>query len=112
MADEGSGRLRVGVGVALWALAFALSLVLAFATEPAGSGFTRGMSRIGTFFRWQFLAFALAIFVWLSGRGRTGLSKGLGALSRVPIYIQCLLGLIGVVVAALAVILRLSGVVD
>ncbi len=103
---ESRRQLKVPIGFALWLFAFGLSLAIALLAEPTGSGFTRGLNRVGTFFRWQFLAFALAIFVWLSGRelSRPGASASL--LSRIPIYLQCLLGLVGVGIVALAVIFR------
>lgn len=101
-----SGMARIWIGFALWTSAFGLSLFLALTSEPVGEGFTRGLNRIGTFFRWQFLSFALAIFVWLSGRSRTDLPPSLRVLVRAPIYLQCLLGLIGVLVVAAAIILK------
>jgi hypothetical protein len=104
--NESRRQLKVRIGFALWLLAFGLSLAIALVSEPTGSGFTRGLNRIGTFFRWQFLAFALAIFVWLAGRDPSQAGASAPLLSRIPIYLQCLLGLIGVGIVALAVILR------
>lgn len=103
-ATPGSRR-TVLLAFAGWAAAFALSLYLAAGTEPTGDGFTRGLNRIGTFFRWQFLAFALAIVTWISARGRADLSGGMRLMARAPITIQCLLGLLGVAVVLLALLL-------
>lgn len=104
--SEDRRRLKIWVGFAFWLLAFGLSLTLALASEPTGSGFTRGLNRVGTLFRWQFLAFALAIFVWISGRGAAESLGRLQVLSRVPIYIQCLLGLVAAAIVVLAVVFR------
>lgn len=100
------GMARLWIGLALWAGAFGLSLFLTSTSEPVGEGFTRALNRIGTFFRWQFLSFALAIFVWVSGRSRTDLPPSLRVLVRVPIYLQCLLGMIGVLVVAAAILFK------
>ncbi len=108
MAKEPNSRnsvLGVQVAFVLWMIAFGLSLFLAASTEPAGSGFTGGINRVGTFFRWQFLAFALAIITWTAARGRSDLSRALRLMARIPITIQCFLGLVGVVIVILAVVL-------
>ena len=94
------------VAFLLWVIAFGLSVFLAANTEATGSGFTAGLNRIGTFFRWQFLAFALAILTWRTGRGRSDLSTVNRLMVRVPITIQCLLGLAAVVVVILGVAFR------
>ncbi len=106
MADERSSRVGVQIAFVFWLIAFALSLALAANVEPTGTGFTRGMNRVGTFFRWQFLAFALAIITWMLARGRSDLSKAARFVVRVPIMIQCLLGFAGVVIVILALVLK------
>lgn len=106
MSEDRKRPGAIVLALALWAVAFALSLALAAGTEATGSGFTRGMNRIGTFFRWQFLAFALAIITWTMARGRSELSKTMILLARVPIAIQCLLGLAGVAIVILTIVLR------
>ena len=106
MANLRNPSLGVQIAFVLWMIAFGLSLVLAAGTEPVGTGFTRGLSRIGVFFRWQFLAFALAIITWRIARGSSDLSGGLRRMARVAITIQCLLGLLGVVIVILAVVLE------
>lgn len=94
------------VPVALWLLAFALSVVLMLTTEPAGDGFTRGLNRIGVFFRWQFLAFACAIFAFLATRRQENLSRGFAWLGRLPIYVQCVLGLLGALIVVAAIVFQ------
>ena len=106
MSDTGRERRVVLIPVALWLLAFALSIVLMLRTEPVGDGFTRGLNRVGVFFRWQFLAFACAIFAFLSTRRQENLSRGLALLGRVPIYVQCLLGLLGALVVLSAIVFK------
>lgn len=105
-AEAKGGFRALAIAGALWAAAFGLSVVLAVLEEPTGSSFVRGMNRVGTFFRWQFLAFALAIVVWTQTRGRSDLSPRIVWLGRLPIAIQCALGLVGVVVVILAIILK------
>lgn len=103
--ENKSPTAAVALAFGLWALAFGLSLYLAATTVPDGDGFTRGMNRIGTFFRWQFLAFALALVTWMTARGRPDLSRWQLLMARTPIAIQCLLGLAGVIVVVLALVL-------
>ncbi|MFQ5526304.1 MAG: hypothetical protein ACE5GX_08580 [Thermoanaerobaculia bacterium] len=98
--------VQLWLGLIVWLLAFGMSIVLAAISDPVGDGFTRGINRIGTFFRWQFLAFAAAIYVWLFGRGLADPPRHLQLTTRVPIYVQCLLGLVGVAVVAAAVIFK------
>lgn len=106
MGNERNPTLGVLAAFLFWLIAFALSLVLAAKVEPTGSGFTSSMNRVGTFFRWQFLAFALAIITWMIARGRSDLSSAIRLMARAPITIQCLLGFAGVVIVILAVVLR------
>ena len=106
MGSVRNSAFGVQVAFVLWIIAFGLSMVLAASAEPEGTGFTRGMNRIGTFFRWQFLAFAFAIVTWMTARSRSDLSPGLRLLARAPITIQCLLGVVGVVIVTLAVVFK------
>ncbi len=106
MTAERGSRLGVQVAFVLWMIAVGLSLVLSAGVEPMGSGFTGSMNRVGTFFRWQFLAFAMAIITWMLARGRSDLSKAVRMMARVPITIQCLLGFAGAVVVILALVFK------
>ncbi|MCP5036222.1 MAG: hypothetical protein GY945_01335 [Rhodobacteraceae bacterium] len=78
----------------LWAACILASFAITWGTEPAGSGFTRGMNRITTFFGWQFTAGLLGIFIWVIGR-RFDKGTGMRRLSWLPV------GLFGAEVAAL-----------
>lgn len=105
----GSARhpaLGVWIVSLLWLIAFGLSVVLALNTVPTGSGFTRGMNRVGTFFRWQFLAFAIAISNWMIARGRSDLSNAVRGMARVPIVVQSLLGLAGLLIVILVAVFK------
>jgi hypothetical protein len=52
--------------VAVWLLLFIVSFVVFATTEPTDSGFTKGLNRVGEWFKWQSAALvaAAALFVF------------------------------------------------
>lgn len=85
-----AARPLVWVLLALWAAIYLWSGVSFLTTVPTGSGFTRGLNRVTTFFGWQLAAGVLAIVIWAVGGSL--LPRSLARrLSRVPIALAALL---------------------
>jgi hypothetical protein len=80
----------------LWLALFVVAVVAMRATEPVGSGFTRGLNRVGVFFQWQAASFAAAVVCFAVTRSaRERLGRGLRRLGYAPLVIDLtLLGLL------------------
>lgn len=59
--------------------------------EPTGSGFTRGMNRVGAWLQWQGIALLVAAGVWLVARRLDGGERGYRRLGRAPLVVSGLL---------------------
>lgn len=91
-------RRAVWILFGLWAAIWVWSLIFLAITEPSGDGFTRGLNRVAGFLGWQGVAAALAVAVWIMGRGLAG---GARWATRLPLILALLLvlgiaGMIGV----------------
>lgn len=89
-------RVLIPVLVGLWLVLFVVAVVAMRATEPVGSGFTRGLNRVGVFFQWQAASFAAALLCFAVTRAaRARLGRGLRRLGYAPLVIDLtLLGLL------------------
>ena len=85
-----AARPLVWILLALWAATYLWSGASFLTTVPTGSGFTRGLDRVTTFFGWQLAAGVLAIIIWAVGRSLLPRSVA-RRLSRVPIALAALL---------------------
>jgi len=89
-------RLLIPVLAGLWLALFVVAVVAMRATEPVGSGFTRGLNRVGAFFQWQAASFAVAVACFAVTRAaRERIGPGLRRLGYAPLVIDLtLLGLL------------------
>lgn len=89
-------RLLIPGLAGLWLVLFVAAVVAMRATEPVGSGFTRGLNRVGVFFQWQAVSFAAAVVCFAVTRAaRERLGRGLRRLGYAPLVIDLtLLGLV------------------
>jgi hypothetical protein len=89
-------RVLIPALAGLWLVLFVVAVVAMRATEPVGSGFTRGLNRVGVFFQWQTVSFAAAVVCFAVTRAaRERLGRGLRRLGYAPLVIDlALLGLL------------------
>jgi len=82
--------------VGLWLALLVVAVVAMRATEPVGSGFTRGLNRVGVFFQWQAASFTAAVVCFAVTRSaREQIGPGLRRLGYAPLVIDLtLLGLL------------------
>lgn len=66
------GRIVVLGLFFLWLALVAFGAYVFATTEPADSGFTRGLNRAGELFKWQGAALGVAILTWIVHRGLGG----------------------------------------
>lgn len=89
-------RVLIPVLAGLWLVLFVVAVVAMRATEPVGSGFTRGLNRVGVFFQWQAASFAAAVVCFAVTRSaRERIGPALRRLGYAPLVIDlALLGLL------------------
>lgn len=93
-ADQGFPARWVNSVVALWAVIFALSFILAFSIEPTGDGFTRGLNRISALIIWQGIAIVVAVVAWLLGLRISKDGPHSRWISRIPVITHAVIVLL------------------
>lgn len=89
-------RILIPALAGLWLALFVVAVVAMRTTEPVGSGFTRGLNRVGVFFQWQAASFAAAVVCFAVTRAaRERLGRRLRRLGYAPLVIDLtLLGML------------------
>ncbi|MEO1193095.1 MAG: hypothetical protein AAFY02_15135 [Pseudomonadota bacterium] len=89
----------------LWIFLFGWSFVDFTLREPSGSGFVRGVNRLGGFLAWQVGAFLVGAGLFaVSYLQPSGLRTGIRRLTRLPLYLSALLWVL-IVIAGITLFL-------
>lgn len=94
-------RPWVWIGLAIWAVLYAASIVVPWNTAPTGDSFLRGSNRLILFFQFQIAAGVVGMAVWVFGKQ---FDRGTWRrwLSRTPalLAVGLVLFIVGIIVVA------------